>query len=117
MSLATGLLLLGLLHSLEVISPALAIDVPKTCSPKQFGCRDGTCIPKGWRCDREKDCPDGSDEEPDVCPHSTVSWCPHNEYHCGGTELCIHLSKLCNGVPDCTDGWDEGPHCRELTED
>ncbi|MBN3284997.1 LRP1 protein, partial [Polyodon spathula] len=29
-------------------------------------------------------------------------------------ELCIHMSKLCNGVPDCTDGWDEGPHCRAL---
>lgn len=41
---------------------------PKTCSPKQFVCKDGvTCISKGWRCDREKDCPDGSDEEPDVC--------------------------------------------------
>lgn len=45
-------------------------------------------------------------------PHSTVSRCPPNEYQCGGTELCIHMSKLCNGVPDCTDGWDEGPHCR-----
>lgn len=41
---------------------------PKTCNPKQFVCKDGvTCISKGWRCDREKDCPDGSDEEPDVC--------------------------------------------------
>uniref|UniRef100_A0A3Q3XIF9 EGF-like domain-containing protein n=1 Tax=Mola mola TaxID=94237 RepID=A0A3Q3XIF9_MOLML len=88
---------------------------PKTCNPKQFVCKDGvTCISKGWRCDREKDCPDGSDEEPDVCPHSTISRCPPNEYQCGGTELCIHMSKLCNGVPDCTDGWDEGPHCREL---
>uniref|UniRef100_A0A3B4H0A1 Low-density lipoprotein receptor-related protein 1-like n=1 Tax=Pundamilia nyererei TaxID=303518 RepID=A0A3B4H0A1_9CICH len=87
---------------------------PRTCSPKQFVCKDGvTCISKGWRCDREKDCPDGSDEEPDVCPHSTVSRCPPNEYQCGGTELCIHMSKLCNGVSDCTDGWDEGPHCRE----
>uniref|UniRef100_A0A3Q4HZ43 Low density lipoprotein receptor-related protein 1Aa n=1 Tax=Neolamprologus brichardi TaxID=32507 RepID=A0A3Q4HZ43_NEOBR len=46
-------------------------------------------------------------------PHSTVSRCPPNEYQCGGTELCIHMSKLCNGVSDCTDGWDEGPHCRE----
>lgn len=26
--------------------------------------------------------------------------------------MCIHLSKLCDGVPDCTDGRDEGPHCR-----
>ncbi|KAK0138336.1 Low-density lipoprotein receptor-related protein 1 [Merluccius polli] len=47
-----------------------------------------------------------------VGPHSRVSQCPPNEYQCGGTELCIHMSKLCNGVPDCTDGWDEGPHCR-----
>lgn len=45
-------------------------------------------------------------------PHSTVSRCPPNEYQCGGTELCIHMSKLCNGVPDCTNGWDEGAHCR-----
>ncbi|MED6274516.1 hypothetical protein CHARACLAT_017299, partial [Characodon lateralis] len=86
---------------------------PRSCSPKQFVCKDGvTCISKGWRCDREKDCPDGSDEDPDVCPHSTVSQCPPNEYQCVGTELCIHMSKLCNGVSDCTDGWDEGPHCR-----
>lgn len=32
--------------------------VPKTCSPKQFACRDQiTCISKGWRCDGERDCP------------------------------------------------------------
>ncbi|KAF7208497.1 transcript variant X2 [Nothobranchius furzeri] len=112
-ALAAGLLFLGFLHSLE-ISPSRAADAPRSCSPKQFVCKDGvTCISKGWRCDREKDCPDGSDEEPDICPHSTMSHCPPNEYQCGGTELCIHMSKLCNGVPDCTDGWDEGAHCRE----
>uniref|UniRef100_A0A4W5QI25 LDL receptor related protein 1 n=1 Tax=Hucho hucho TaxID=62062 RepID=A0A4W5QI25_9TELE len=93
----------------------LCVSAPKTCSPKQFVCKDQvTCISKGWHCDGEKDCPDGSDEAPDVCPHSRVSQCPPNEYQCGGTELCIHMSKLCNGVPDCTDGWDEGPHCREF---
>uniref|UniRef100_A0A6Q2Z0Y6 EGF-like domain-containing protein n=1 Tax=Esox lucius TaxID=8010 RepID=A0A6Q2Z0Y6_ESOLU len=91
------------------------VSAPKTCSPKQFVCKDQvTCISKGWRCDGEKDCPDGSDEALDVCPHSRVSRCPPNEYQCGGTELCVHMSKLCNGAPDCTDGWDEGPHCREF---
>ncbi|KPP78525.1 low-density lipoprotein receptor-related protein 1-like [Scleropages formosus] len=47
-------------------------------------------------------------------PHSRVSRCPPNEYQCLGTEVCIHMSKLCDGVHDCTDGWDEGPHCREF---
>lgn len=44
--------------------------------------------------------------------HNREYQCPVNELGCLDPEVCIHLTKLCDGVPDCTDGWDEGPHCR-----
>uniref|UniRef100_A0A674BZM8 LDL receptor related protein 1B n=1 Tax=Salmo trutta TaxID=8032 RepID=A0A674BZM8_SALTR len=85
-----------------------------------FHCYDEvTCIPEGWLCDGEPDCPDASDETPDrwlenyYGPQSETQ-CPLNHIQCIGTRKCIHFNKLCNGAIDCEDGFDEGVHCREL---
>ena len=38
-------------------------DVPK------FQCPDGTCLRSDWKCDGEKDCPNGEDEDEEQgCP-------------------------------------------------
>ena len=41
----------------------LCVTAPLSCPPGKFQCSDqNLCIPKGWLCDGESDCMDGSDE-------------------------------------------------------
>ncbi|XP_026179512.1 low-density lipoprotein receptor-related protein 8-like isoform X2 [Mastacembelus armatus] len=67
----------------------------------EFGCGDGSCIPKLSVCDGRTDCEDGSDEH--SCSHL---WCKKGELPCR-SRRCISLLLFCNGIDDCGDGSDE----------
>ncbi|PNI18379.1 CD320 isoform 4, partial [Pan troglodytes] len=69
------LLLLGLGLGLEAAASPLSTPTSAqaagpssgSCPPTKFQCRtSGLCVPLTWRCDRDLDCSDGSDEE--ECP-------------------------------------------------
>lgn len=43
------------------------LDQNRTCGPNEFKCKNGKCIIGKWKCDRQDDCGDGSDEEAALC--------------------------------------------------
>lgn len=59
--------------------------IANTCSADHFACGNGVCIPKGWRCDGQNDCGDGSDEA--RCGTQT---CAHNYFVCGDGKCLPH---------------------------
>lgn len=54
-----------------------------------------------WRCDKDNDCGDMSDEI--GCPKST---CSPEEFKCAD-DTCVSAKWRCDGTPDCTDASDE----------
>ncbi|KAI8477944.1 hypothetical protein Bbelb_443270, partial [Branchiostoma belcheri] len=75
----------------------------KNVSSNEFECkRDGGCISARWRCDNERDCSDGSDEE--ECATLT---CRSHEFQCSSDKKCIQTAWRCDGDPDCVDRSDE----------
>uniref|UniRef100_UPI004038E811 SCO-spondin-like n=1 Tax=Callospermophilus lateralis TaxID=76772 RepID=UPI004038E811 len=94
--------------SLEGASSPLGSASPApSCGPLEFLCGSGECTPRGWRCDQEEDCADGSDElgcgGPCALHHAPCARGPH----------CVSPGELCDGVPQCPDGSDEGPDACE----
>ena len=78
--------------------------VRQTCRTDQFQCANFECIPQMWRCDKEKDCDDGSDEQ--NCGCDADMWRCDNRVR-------VYKTWKCDGEDDCGDGSDEAG-CGEL---
>lgn len=86
----------SLYHPMVTSPPAEPV-----CGPYEFPCRSGQCVPRGWVCDSEADCPDDSDEL--GCNQS----CALGHFPCALGAHCIPYDHLCDGVPHCPDRSDE----------
>jgi hypothetical protein len=74
----------------------------QTCRSGEFTCSNGRCIMEKWRCDRDDDCGDGSDEI-----HCTKNQCdPIKQFQCADN-TCVPAKWRCDGELDCNDGSDE----------
>ncbi|XP_074753624.1 SCO-spondin-like [Athene noctua] len=71
------------------------------CGPEAFGCAGGGCVPRGWLCDGEADCHDGSDEL------GCAGDCEPGHFPCANGTECVPYGHLCDGVPHCRDHSDE----------
>lgn len=96
-----------------VVSPFANSTCPRvasTCAANQFACQNDVCIPAFWRCDRDNDCGDNSDEI--NCNRTTCS----PNFECDDNK-CISRHWVCDLDNDCKDGKDEMnckyPNCTE----
>jgi len=80
------------------------LDCGSTCTPEDFVCADGTCIPGSWVCDAYDDCFGGEDEDPSLCGPPPP--CDGDGVVCLDGS-CIPEVWICDGEADCAGGEDE----------
>lgn len=105
----TSVILAAVLVEAQSLTLPEAVNASNACSAKQFKCVTyDECLPIRSRCDGDKDCRDGSDE--DNCKDYE---CPEDDFTCNSGH-CISGLWKCDGDPDCEDGSDEDAElCKE----
>ncbi|KAJ8870494.1 hypothetical protein PR048_029517 [Dryococelus australis] len=99
--------LLALKHAVCACPSGMLLDhngrtcsTPVHCQQTEIKCqKDNLCIPLKLRCNRQKDCPSGEDEENCIL-------CGEKEFQCHNKE-CIDERLRCNDQFDCSDRSDE----------
>ncbi|KAM8967216.1 LOW QUALITY PROTEIN: SCO-spondin-like [Pelodytes ibericus] len=88
--------------SRNITSGERILIIPRpTCGRYEFQCGSGECRPRGWLCDHEVDCMDGSDEQ-----HCNRT-CDIDQFKCTLSGECVAYRQLCDGIPHCRDQSDE----------
>ncbi|GAB1608585.1 hypothetical protein Ahia01_001142700 [Argonauta hians] len=85
--------------------------VPIKCNSGEFHCQQEKgyiCLPTAYRCDGNKDCIDGIDE-------NSCKSCPQNQTYCKPQHQCIQATR-CDGNIECSDGSDESL-CHKCRDD
>ncbi len=75
------------------------------CTDTHFKCPGFYCLPWRYVCDKNWDCPGGTDEQ--CCTRSIEHTSCPGQLSCPGSIICVALTDVCNNVNDCPQSDDE----------